>query len=66
MGTLSKVCHSERSEESALVRVGPELQILRVAQDDSHFHVVGCAAGPCGLGMTVKGGFHPDAEGVYC
>jgi len=26
---LSNVCHSERSEESALVRLGPELQILR-------------------------------------
>jgi hypothetical protein len=34
-GALSKVCHSERSEESALVRPGPELQILRFAQDDS-------------------------------
>ena len=27
--TLSKVCHSERSEESALVRLGRERQILR-------------------------------------
>ena len=41
--TLSKVCHSERSEESALVRLGPELQILRFAQDDSDFHLHGWA-----------------------
>ena len=34
---LPKVSHSERSEESALGRLGPELQILRFAQDDSHF-----------------------------
>jgi hypothetical protein len=31
---LSNVCHSVRSEESALVYLGPELQILRFAQDD--------------------------------
>jgi len=36
---LAKVRHSERSEESALVRLGPELQILRSAQDDSDFHL---------------------------
>ncbi len=36
-----KVCHSERSEESALGRLNPELQILRFAQDESK-----------GLGMT--------------
>jgi hypothetical protein len=43
---LSKVCHSERSEESALVRLGPELQILRFAQDDNDFHPRGWSAGP--------------------
>ena len=32
---LSKACHFERSEESALARVGPELHILRFAQDAS-------------------------------
>ena len=53
-----KVCHSERSEESALVRPGPELQLLRFAQDDSE-----------GLRMTL-GSFrvtpavlHADFEG---
>jgi hypothetical protein len=30
-------CHSERSEESALVRLEPKLQILRFAQDDRAF-----------------------------
>ena len=34
---LLKDRHSERSEESAWVRAGLELQILRCAQDDSHF-----------------------------
>jgi hypothetical protein len=38
---LSKVGHSERSEESALVRSGMELQILRSAQDDSDFQLRG-------------------------
>jgi hypothetical protein len=38
---LSKACHSERSEESASVRLGPALQILRSAQDDSHFRFHG-------------------------
>ena len=49
---LAKVRHSERSEESALVRLGPELQILRFAQDDSDFHLHGWAAGPSALGTT--------------
>jgi len=48
-----KVCHSERSEESALVRPGPELQILRFAQDDRDFDLHGWAAGPCPLGMKL-------------
>ena len=39
-------CHSERSEESALVRLGLELQIPRSAQDDTDFHLLGWAAGP--------------------
>jgi hypothetical protein len=52
---LSKVCHSERSEESAFVRLGSELQILRFAQDDSDFHLYRRAAGPCTLGMSAKG-----------
>ena len=49
---LSKVCHSERSEESALPRVETELQILRFAQDDTDFHLHEWAAGPWALGMT--------------
>ena len=43
---FSKVCHSERSEESALGRLNAELQILRFAQDDRDFHPHGWAAGP--------------------
>ena len=54
---LSKVCQSERSEESVLVRLGLELQTLPFAQDDSDFHLHGWAAGPCTLGMTTLGEF---------
>jgi len=43
ISTLPKACHSERSEESALVRFGPDLQILRCAQDESDFHPLGWA-----------------------
>jgi len=47
METLSKACHSERSEESASARLRPELRILLAvyperserAQDDSDFHL---------------------------
>ena len=39
-------------EESALVRLGPELQILRFAQDDSDFRLRGCAAGTRPLRIT--------------
>ena len=49
---LSKVCPSERSEESAWVRLGPELQILRFVQDDSHFDLHEWAAAPCAHSMT--------------
>jgi len=31
---IPTACHPERSEGSAVVRLGPELQILRCAQDD--------------------------------
>jgi hypothetical protein len=48
-------CHSERSEESALVRLGPELQILRFAQDDSDSRLHEWAAGPYTLGVTSFG-----------
>jgi len=43
------------SEESGLVRIGPELQILRSAQDDTGFHPRGLAAGPCALGVIFLG-----------
>jgi len=50
MVTLPRVCHSdpERSEgdESASARRGPELQILRFAQDDSDFHLEGWVEDP--------------------
>jgi len=40
------VRYSHGSEESALVRLRPELQILRFAQDDSHYRLHGRSAGP--------------------
>ena len=43
---LSKVCHSDRSEESALIRLGPEPQILRFTQDDNELHLHGRKARP--------------------
>jgi len=50
-GKALEQCHSERSEESALVRLRPELQILRFAQDDTDFQLHGWAAGPWTLRM---------------
>jgi hypothetical protein len=43
----SKVCHSERSEESALGRSGTELQILRFAQDDNVARRGGAVVSEC-------------------
>ena len=54
---FSKVCHSERSEESALVRFGPERQILRFAQDDSAFCPLRWGAGPWKLPTSDEGGW---------
>jgi len=56
-----KVCQSERSEESALVRLVTELQILRFVQGDNDFHLSGWAEGPWRLGgMTGSSRFQKD------
>jgi hypothetical protein len=53
-GGLTVSRHSERSEESALICLGPELQILRFAQDDSDFDLHEWAVGICTPSAKVR------------